>query len=126
MHEHIGLTGSSKPCLNLSSFRWLNCSLRCLKSFTPTGFLTAGLSLFHYLYNMGENFLLKVVDLEGIGSILVDMSWRRLEDIMETTKYLLGISVYLSGDSKSKCVSNESIFHKSISDNSKANPKCIN
>ena len=30
------------------------------------------------------------------------------------------------GSNKSKCVSNKSIFHKSISDNSKANPKCIN
>ena len=30
------------------------------------------------------------------------------------------------GPNKSKYVSNKSIFHKSISDNSKANPKCIN
>ena len=30
------------------------------------------------------------------------------------------------GSNKSKCVSNKSIFHKSISDNSKVNPKCIN
>ena len=49
-----------------------------------------------------------------------------LEDVFKTlwraTKYLLGISV----TNKSKCVSNKSIFHKSISDNSKANPKCIN
>ena len=39
---------------------------------------------------------------------------------------LIGISVYLSRDNKSKCVSNKSVFHKSISGNSKANPKCIN
>ena len=49
-----------------------------------------------------------------------------LEDVLKTlwrqAKYLLGISV----SNKSKCVSNKSIFHKSISDNSKANPKCIN
>ena len=49
-----------------------------------------------------------------------DMSSRRLEDIMEA-KYLLGIFV----TNKSKCVFNKSIFHKSISDNSRANPKCI-
>ena len=30
------------------------------------------------------------------------------------------------GSNKSKCVSNKSIFHKSVSDNSKANPECIN
>ena len=42
-------------------------------------------------------------------------SWRK-------RKYLLGIFV----SNKSKCVSKKSIFHKSISDNSKANPKCIN
>ena len=62
------------------------------------------------------------------------LRWRRLEDVLKTyledvlktcledalkalwkeTKYLLGISV----SNKSKCVSNKSIFHKSISDNS--------
>ena len=53
-----------------------------------------------------------------------------LEDLLKIlwrqTKYLLGIPVYLSRDNKSKCVSNKSVFHKSLSDNSKANPKCIN
>ena len=53
---------------------------------------------------------------------LEDMPWRPLEDIMETKQYLLGISV----SNKSKCASNKYIFHKSVSDNSKANPKCIN
>ena len=68
--------------------------------------------------------------------------WRRLEDVLKTylqdvfktyledvlktlwreTKYLPGISV----SNKSKCVSSKSIFDKSISDNSKVNPKCIN
>ena len=70
---------------------------------------------------------------------VLKMSWRHvlktslktcLEDILKIlwrqTKYLLGISVYLSGSNKSKCVSNKFVFHKSISDNSKANPKCIN
>ena len=49
-----------------------------------------------------------------------------LEDVKKTlwrqTIYLLGISVF----SKSKCVSNKSIFYKSILDNSQTNPKCIN
>ena len=48
-----------------------------------------------------------------------------LEDVLKTlwrqAKYLLGISV----SNKPKCVSNKSIFHKSIFDNSKANPKWI-
>ena len=53
-----------------------------------------------------------------------------LEDLLKIlwsqTKYLLGISVYLSRDNESKCVSNKSVFHKSISDDPKANPQCIN
>ena len=57
---------------------------------------------------------------------LEDMSWRRHEDVLKAlwrqTKYLLGISI----SNKSKCISNISIFHKSIYDNSKANQKCIN
>ena len=48
-----------------------------------------------------------------------------LEDVFKTswrqTKCLLVISV----SNKSKCVSNKSMFHKSISDKSKANPKCV-
>ena len=55
------------------------------------------------------------------------MSWRH---VLKTSwrhyggkpKYLLRISV----SSKSKCVSSKSTFHKSIYDNSKTNPKCIN
>ena len=62
---------------------------------------------------------------------LEDMSWRRyddmscrcLEDVLKTLwrqgKFLLGIS-------ESTCISNKSIYHKSVFDNSKANPKCIN
>ena len=53
------------------------------------------------------------------------LPWRCLQDVLKTlwrqTKYLLVISV----SNKSKCVSNKSIFHKSISDDSKANPKCM-
>ena len=49
-----------------------------------------------------------------------------LADIFKTSwrqkKCLLGISI----SNKSKCVSKKSIFHKSISDESKANLKCIN
>ena len=56
--------------------------------------------------------------LEGVlGTYLEDVfktSWRQ-------TKCLLVISV----SNKSKCVSNKSMFHKSISDKSKANPKCV-
>ena len=50
---------------------------------------------------------------------LEDVLKTYLEDVLKTlwreTKYLLGISV----SNKSKCVSNKSILHKSISDNSK-------
>ena len=57
---------------------------------------------------------------------LEDVLKTYLEDVFKTswrqTKCLVGISV----SNKSKCVSSKSIFHKSISDNSKANPKCIN
>ena len=47
-----------------------------------------------------------------------------LEDVLKTLwrQTNLGISV----SNKSKCISNKSIFHKSISDNSKTNRKCIN
>ena len=49
-----------------------------------------------------------------------------LEDVLKTlwrqTKYVLGISV----SNKSKYVSNKSVFHKSISDSFKVNPKCVN
>ena len=71
------------------------------------------------------------VGLEDVLKIcLEDVLKTYLEDILKIlwrqTKYLLGTSVYLSGDKKSKCVSNKSVFHKSISDNSNANSKCIN
>ena len=57
---------------------------------------------------------------------LEDVLKTYLEDVLKTlwreTKYLLGISV----SNKSKCVSNKSILHKSISDDFKANRDCIN
>ena len=57
---------------------------------------------------------------------LEDILKKCLQDVLKTlwriTKYLLEIFV----SKKSKCVSNESIFHISISDNSKANSKCTN
>ena len=36
-NAHIGLIVSLKPSLNLRSLRLLNCSLRCVRSFTPSG-----------------------------------------------------------------------------------------
>ena len=62
--------------------------------------------------------------------VTLKVCWRHilktyLEDVFKTswrqTKCLLVISV----SNKSKCVSNKSMFHKSISDKSKANPKCV-
>ena len=50
---------------------------------------------------------------------MLKTSSRRLGD---KKKYLLDISV----SNKPKCVSNKSIFHKSMSDEPKANPKCVN
>ena len=79
----------------------------------------------------------KIVTLKTCRSRLKEMPWRRLEemfwrcledmsrtrheDVMETNKILMGIYV----SSKAKCVSNKSIFHKSIFDNSKANPNAL-
>ena len=65
--------------------------------------------------------------LEDVLKTCLQDVWKAyLEDVLKTrwkeTKYLLGTFV----SNKSKCVSNISIFHKSISHNSKANPKCIN
>ena len=56
---------------------------------------------------------------------LEDVLKTYLEDVFKTsrrqTKFLLVISV----SNKSKCVSNKSMFHKSISDKSMANRKCV-
>ena len=70
----------------------------------------------------------------GFQDILDDekfLHWRRLEDMswedvfktsFQQTKCLLGTPV----SSKSKCVSNKFIFHKSMFDKSTGKPKCIN
>ena len=52
---------------------------------------------------------------------LEDMSWKHLQDVLETKKkwgylYLTNLNV---------CFSNKSIFHKSISGDSKVNPKSL-
>ena len=71
--------------------------------------------------------------MSGLEDVLEDeklLRWRRLQDVLKTCdvwrhygdKQNTGISV----SNKSKCVSKKSILQKSISDNSKANPKCIN
>ena len=76
-----------------------------------------------------EDVLKKFLE-DVLKTCLEDVLKTCLEDVLKVlwkqTKYLLGISVYLSRDNKSKCVSKKSIFHKSVSDNSKENPKCIN
>ena len=75
--------------------------------------------------------LLKTCLEDVLKTCLEDVFKTCLEDLLKIlwrqTKYLLGyLYTYLSPDNKSKSVSNKSVFHKSISDNSKANPKCIN
>ena len=55
---------------------------------------------------------------------LEDLSWRRLED-MSWRPYREKQNTYW-GCNKSKYISDKSIFLKSVSGNSKANPKCIN
>ena len=56
----------------------------------------------------------KIVTLKTSSRRLEDISWRRLQTSWRQTKCLLGISV-----------SDKSIFHKSISEKSKVNPKCV-
>ena len=71
----------------------------------------------------------KLLRSRRLQDVLKTLSWRRLEgiswDVFKTswmqTKCLLVISV----SNKSKCVSNKSMFHKTLSDKSKANPKCV-
>ena len=55
---------------------------------------------------------------------LEELSWRRLED-MSWRPYREKQNTYW-GCNKSKYISDKSIFLKSVSGNSKANPKCIN
>ena len=86
---------------------------------------------------------LKIVTLKTSWRRLEDMPWRRLEDmswrclgdmswrhILKTCRrhYVNKQNTYWGYLylTNLTCVSNKSIFHKSISDNSKVNPKCIN
>ena len=73
----------------------------------------------------------KIFTLETSSRSLEDMTWRHdlktswrhvLKTLWRQTKYLLEISV----SRKSKFVPNKSVFHKSMSDNSKENLNCIN
>ena len=73
-----------------------------------------------------DEILLRWIRLEHMSCRCVQDMLYLLKILWRQTKYLLGIYVYLSRDSKSKCVSNKFVFQKSISDNSKSNPKCIN
>ena len=70
--------------------------------------------------------VLKTLLEDFLKACLEDVLKTYLEDVLKTlwkqTKYSQGISV----SNKSKCLSNKSIFQKSISDSSKVNPKCIN
>ena len=84
-HGQIGFTMSLKSCLNLCSFKWVNCSLKRDNTFTPRGswtlyqefscftlkidffnlyidfaFLTSGLSLFYSSIQYGKNVFLKL------------------------------------------------------------------
>ena len=101
----------SQVCL-----KWIqkSASLRLEDAFSVT--------ISHLSRRLGER---KVVTLKTSSRRLGDMPWRRLEDIpwrcledvLETKNCSLGIYV----SHKSKCVFRKSIFHKSMSDASKAN-----
>ena len=71
------------------------------------------------IFGFQDVLMMKNVYIEDVE----DMS---LEDVFKTscrqTKCLLGTPV----SNKSKCVSNKSIFHKSMFDKSTGKPKCIN
>ena len=89
-----------------------------------------------------------IVTLKTSSRRLEDMSWRCFKDMSclktswrnifktssrcfgdNTSSRCLGDKQFLlriSVSNKSKCVSNKSIFHQSISDEPKTNPKCIN
>ena len=47
------------------------------------------------------------------------------EDVFKTSWRQAKCLLMISASNKSKCVSNKTMFHKSISDRSKANPKCV-
>ena len=56
---------------------------------------------------------------------LEDVLKTYLEDVFETSWRQIQCLLVVSVSSKSKCVTNKSMFHKSICDKSKANPKCV-
>ena len=60
---------------------------------------------------------------DTLKTCLEDVLKTYFHDIMSWRHYGEKQNTYW-GSNKSKCVSNKSIFHKSISDNSNANPKC--
>ena len=65
---HIAFIVSPKPCLNLCSFRRLNCYLRWIRSLTPGGSYIENIEFFLHLINVlkiltGLGFLISTVRL---------------------------------------------------------------
>ena len=56
---------------------------------------------------------------------LEDVLKTYLEDVFKTSPRQARCLLVISVSNKSKCVSNKSMFHKSISEKSNANPKCL-
>ena len=56
---------------------------------------------------------------------LEDVLKTYLEDVLKTTRRQTKCLLVISIPNKSKCVPNKSMFHKSISDKAKANPKSV-
>ena len=67
---------------------------------------------------VGLENVFKTPSRHALKTCSTNMSWKGLEDVFSVTIFRL--------PRRLQCVSNKSIFHKSTSDNSKANPKCIN
>ena len=70
--------------------------------------------------------ILKTCLEDVLKTCLEDVLKTYLEDVFKTSRRQTKCLLVISVPNKSKCVSNKSIFYKSISDESKANPKCIN
>ena len=65
LHGHIGLTVSLEPCVNLCSFKRLNCSLKRDSNFTPRGSWTlykefSSFSIFIDFLNLYIDFAIEV------------------------------------------------------------------
>ena len=112
--------------------RWLLCTSRKWK-LSQSEFLSKDVGPFLKIFFFGCFFQifedvssLTIFFSKMLQDILNDVLKTCLEDVFKMswsqTKCLLGIFI----SNKSKCVSKKCIFHKSISDKSKANPKCIN